>query len=109
MFPPVWEITEESERFGRDGQIRTADLSLRRRPLYPSELRPRLIPEHFLLTKSPRIKLYHNRCSRRTASKPVMITFASGQMLASSLAWLWMQTTNQTAPQVARPIAITFY
>src|SRR5260370_14588240 len=26
---------------GRDGQIRTADLSLRRRPLYPSELRPR--------------------------------------------------------------------
>src|ERR1700730_17857199 len=25
---------------GRDGQIRTADLSLRRRPLYPSELRP---------------------------------------------------------------------
>src|SRR5579862_4297595 len=29
------------ERIGRDGQIRTADLSLRRRPLYPSELRPR--------------------------------------------------------------------
>lgn len=28
---------------GRDGQIRTADLPLRRRPLYPSELRPRLI------------------------------------------------------------------
>src|ERR1700683_2530535 len=28
---------------GRDGQIRTADLSLRRRPLYPSELRPHLI------------------------------------------------------------------
>src|SRR5260370_25937883 len=27
-------------RSGRDGQIRTADLSLRRRPLYPSELRP---------------------------------------------------------------------
>ena len=27
---------------GRDGQIRTADLSLRRRPLYPSELRPRI-------------------------------------------------------------------
>src|ERR1700723_2341584 len=26
---------------GRDGRIRTADLSLRRRPLYPSELRPR--------------------------------------------------------------------
>jgi hypothetical protein len=25
---------------GRDGQIRTADLSLRRRPLYPTELRP---------------------------------------------------------------------
>src|ERR1035437_4590928 len=29
-----------SEKSGRDGQIRTADLSLRRRPLYPSELRP---------------------------------------------------------------------
>jgi hypothetical protein len=29
---------------GRDGQIRTADLSLRRRPLYPSELRPRTLP-----------------------------------------------------------------
>ena len=29
---------------GRDGQIRTADLSLRRRPLYPSELRPRTRP-----------------------------------------------------------------
>src|SRR6266852_6207964 len=28
-------------RHGRKGQIRTADLSLRRRPLYPSELRPR--------------------------------------------------------------------
>ncbi len=28
---------------GRDGQIRTADLSLRRRPLYPSELRPRIL------------------------------------------------------------------
>ena len=28
---------------GGDGQIRTADLSLRRRPLYPSELRPRLV------------------------------------------------------------------
>ena len=25
---------------GRDGRIRTADLSLRRGPLYPSELRP---------------------------------------------------------------------
>ena len=29
---------------GRDGQIRTADLSLRRRPLYPSELRPHTDP-----------------------------------------------------------------
>ena len=29
------------KRSGRDGQIRTADLPLRRRPLYPSELRPR--------------------------------------------------------------------
>src|ERR1022692_4368525 len=29
-----------SGKFGRDGQIRTADLSLRRRPFYPSELRP---------------------------------------------------------------------
>src|ERR1019366_6648723 len=29
-----------SGKSGRDGQIRTADLSLRRRPLYPSELRP---------------------------------------------------------------------
>src|SRR4030088_980052 len=28
---------------GRDGQLRTADLSLRRRPLYPSELRPHTI------------------------------------------------------------------
>ncbi len=27
-------------KHGRDGQIRTADLPLRRRPLYPSELRP---------------------------------------------------------------------
>src|SRR5450756_3027647 len=31
---------QASEKSGRDGQIRTADLSLRRRPLYPSELRP---------------------------------------------------------------------
>lgn len=30
-------------RSGRDGQIRTADLSLRRRPLYPSELRPHIV------------------------------------------------------------------
>lgn len=28
---------------GRNGQIRTADLPLRRRPLYPSELRPHLL------------------------------------------------------------------
>ena len=38
-------------QIGRHGQIRTADLSLRRRPLYPSELRPRneafLILNHF--------------------------------------------------------------
>src|ERR1019366_6065602 len=33
-------IFSGSEKSGRDGQIRTADLSLRRRPLYPSELRP---------------------------------------------------------------------
>src|SRR5580658_9491473 len=31
---------ERAQTNGRDGQIRTADLSLRRRPLYPSELRP---------------------------------------------------------------------
>src|SRR4030088_1660875 len=35
---------------GRDGQIRTADLSLRRRPLYPSELRPRT---NFIVTSEP--------------------------------------------------------
>jgi hypothetical protein len=29
---------------GRDGQIRTAGLPLRRRPLYPTELRPRALP-----------------------------------------------------------------
>src|SRR5580700_4171471 len=29
---------------GRHGQIRTADLSLRRRPLYPSELRAHSVP-----------------------------------------------------------------
>src|SRR5579862_7540488 len=43
--PPTLHVS------GRDGQIRTADLSLRRRPLYPSELRPRnhsnLILNHF--------------------------------------------------------------
>jgi hypothetical protein len=37
------------KRSGRDGQIRTADLSLRRRPLYPSELRPRT---NFLIVAS---------------------------------------------------------
>ena len=35
-----WRAIRDS---GRDGQIRTADLSLRRRPLYPSELRPRIL------------------------------------------------------------------
>jgi hypothetical protein len=38
---------------GRDGQIRTADLSLRRRPLYPSELRPQLILGHFRVSECP--------------------------------------------------------
>src|SRR5437899_3011312 len=36
------EKKEERGLRGRDGRIRTADLSLRRRPLYPSELRPRI-------------------------------------------------------------------
>src|SRR5450755_1425433 len=38
-----WKLPNEPKPAGsgRDGQIRTADLSLRRRPLYPSELRPR--------------------------------------------------------------------
>ena len=40
---------------GRDGQIRTADLSLRRRPLYPTELRPRLIPGYFALSENLRL------------------------------------------------------
>jgi hypothetical protein len=38
---------------GRDGQIRTADLSLRRRPLYPSELRPRVYPHTILPALQP--------------------------------------------------------
>ena len=37
---PQYPLASVSD-LGRDGQIRTADLSLRRRPLYPSELRPR--------------------------------------------------------------------
>jgi hypothetical protein len=44
---------------GRDGQIRTADLSLRRRPLYPSELRPHRgafsILNHFHVRRLPSI------------------------------------------------------
>src|SRR5580658_1271034 len=39
--PRAVAITSPPRDSGRDGQIRTADLSLRRRPLYPSELRPR--------------------------------------------------------------------
>src|SRR6266850_7107012 len=35
-----WTRVRTERKAGRDGQIRTADLSLRRRPLYPSELRP---------------------------------------------------------------------
>src|SRR5215469_6728566 len=38
----IGEDASGTRSCGRDGQIRTADLSLRRRPLYPSELRPRL-------------------------------------------------------------------
>ena len=37
------QATLNPDEVGRDGQIRTADLSLRRRPLYPSELRPRRV------------------------------------------------------------------
>src|SRR5665213_1557767 len=57
-----WKLPNEPKPTGsgRDGQIRTADLSLRRRPLYPSELRPRMILRHFCFAKYLAVsKLYH--------------------------------------------------
>src|SRR5271155_4589529 len=68
---------------GRDGQIRTADLSLRRRPLYPSELRPRILSLLILKYFDARrllhpvisaTKLYQN-CIK-TVSKPLYIVRA---------------------------------
>src|SRR5258708_6594346 len=50
---------------GRDGQIRTADLSLRRRPLYPSELRPHtnVLIVAFQTLGSNIARVVHLRCA----------------------------------------------
>src|SRR5207249_239632 len=59
-------------RHGRHGQIRTADLSLRRRPLYPSELRARdealLILNHFDIPTKPQTPFLAQNCIK-TVSK----------------------------------------
>ena len=60
---------------GRHGQIRTADLSLRRRPLYPSELRARALyydtrrktKAEFLLPKAMQLATAYSICMRRPA------------------------------------------
>ena len=50
----------ESWTRGRDGQIRTADLPLRRRTLYPAELRPHvsltLQPQAVFVSRAPALQ-----------------------------------------------------
>jgi hypothetical protein len=62
---------------GRDGQIRTADLSLRRRPLYPSELRPRYLDSKLLqFSDVPRDAA--RRARRRSRHRGNRIPMATG-------------------------------
>ncbi len=63
-------------RIGGNGQIRTADLSLRRRPLYPTELRPHTV---YIVTWKQFLSrgLFRARTAGLAASKPLVSDIGS--------------------------------